>query len=293
VAEERRLVTANSFASTAGSVTYAVALAAAGVIVRTVGPGYHAYSSVAAFALLAYGCAALLTWAGFGPADLGPDDLERTDRTVGAALAATARGLISAVGHLRRRPVAGQVIAVQAANRGLYGALALMTLLLYRNYFYAGRPGASVAGLLPIAAAAALGALVAALVTPAASRRLGWQRWVVLLLAALAVGVPALSLPLRPALFVAGALLVSLAAQAVKIVSDTVLQVRCDDDFRGRVFSLNDTVYNLAFVVGIFVGAQTMPATGRAPRTVVLLGVGYALTALWYAIISQPSRPAG
>jgi MFS family permease len=292
VAEERRLVTANSFASTAGSVVYAIALAATGGIIRTVGPGYHAYSSVVAFALLAYGSAAALTRVSFGPADLGPDDIERTNGTVAAALAATARGLVTAVGHLRRRPVAGQVIAVQAAHRGLYGVLALMTLLLYRNYFYAGSPRASVAGLLPIAAAAALGALIAALVTPAASRRMGWQRWVVVLLSALAIGVPGLSLPLRPDLMVAGAVLVSLAAQGIKIVSDTALQVECDDDFRGRVFSLNDTVYNLLFVGGIFVGAQIMPATGRAPRTVVLLGVGYALAALWYAIVSQRTQPA-
>jgi uncharacterized membrane protein len=290
VAEQPRLVTANSLGSTAGSVTYAVALAGSGGIVRAIGPGYHAYASVAAFALLAYGWSALLTQVSFGPRTLGPDESERPG--VAAALAETARGLASAVGHLRQRPVAAQVIAVQAANRGLYGVLALMTLLLYRNYFYAGSPRASVAGLLPIAAAAAVGSLIAALVTPAASRRLGWQTWAVLLVSSLAVGVPALCLPLRPGLFVAGALLVSVVAQGIKIVSDTALQVQCDDDFRGRVFSLNDTVYNLLFVAGIYVGSQVMPATGRAPRTVIVLGLGYALTAIWYASVSRRTRPA-
>jgi uncharacterized membrane protein len=292
VAEERRLVTANSLSSTAGSVMYAVALGASGAIVRAIGPSYHAYASVAAFAVLAYGGSALLTQASFGPGALGPDKAERAGRTVVAALADTARGLVSAVGHLRRRPVAAQVIAVQAAHRGLYGVLALMTLLLYRNYFYAGSPRASVAGLLPIAAAAAVGALIAAAVTPTASRRIGWPIWIVLLLSALALGVPGLCLPLRPGLFVIGALLVSVVAQGIKIVSDTVLQVECADDFRGRVFSLNDTLYNLSFVAGVYVGAQVMPATGRAPRTVIVLGLGYALVAIWYASVSRRSRPA-
>jgi hypothetical protein len=292
VTAEERLVTANSFASTAGSVTYSVALGAAAAIVRAIGPNYHSYASVAATALFAYAASALLTRVSFSPAALGPDDAQRPAGTITGALADTARGLVSAMAHLGRRPRAGQVITVQAIHRGLYGVLALMTLLLYRNYFYAGSPRASVAGLLPIAAAAAIGSLIAALVTPAASRRLGGPAWVVVLLATLAIGVPGLCLPLRQRLFVTGAVLVSLAAQGIKIVADTTLQVTCADDFRGRVFSLNDTVYNLLFVAGIFAGARLMPATGRAPVVVLLLGVGYALAALWFAVVSRRPQPA-
>jgi MFS family permease len=291
VADEARLVTANSFATTAGSIAYAISLGTGGAILRQTGPNYHSYALVAAVAALGYGASALITVVSFRFDALGPDAADRPDRTIANAIGDTARGLVAAIGHLRRRPTAAQVVAVQAIHRGLYGVLALMTLLLYRNYFYADSPRASVAGLLPIAATAAAGALVAALVTPVASRRLGWQRWVVLLLAALAVGVPALCLPMRERLLVTGAALISIAAQGTKIVSDTALQVECADDYRGRVFSLNDTLFNLLFVAGIFVGARVLPADGRAPHVVLLVGLGYALATVWYAMASERTRP--
>ncbi len=291
VAEQNRLVTANSFAGTAGSVIYAVALGGAGALFHLTGTKYHSYASVAAFAAIAYGASAVLTRVSFGPDALGPDDAERSGRTVSSALADTARGLVAGVSHLAHRPAAFRVVTVQAIHRGLYGVLALMTLLLYRNYFYAGSPKASVAGLLPIAAAAAVGSLVAALITPAAARRLGWQRWVVVLLVSLAVGVPGLCLPAREKLLVSGAVLISIAAQGIKIVSDTALQVECADEFRGRVFSVNDTAYNLLFVAGIFVGARLLPVTGHAPHVVALIGLAYAATAVWYAMISPRAHP--
>jgi hypothetical protein len=293
VADEARLVTANSFATTAGSIAYAVALGTGGAILRQTGPDYHSYALVAAVAALGYGASALLIVVSFRPDALGPDDATRPARTLAAALSDTARGLVAALRHLRDRPAAANVLAVQAIHRGLYGVLALMTLLLYRNYFYVGSPKASVAGLLPIAAAAAIGALIAALITPAASRRLGWPRWVVILLAALALGVPGLCLPMRERLLVTGAALISIAAQGIKIVSDTALQIECSDDYRGRVFSLNDTLYNLLFVAGIFVGARVLPASGHAPRVVLLVGLGYALATLWYAMVSTRARPIG
>jgi hypothetical protein len=182
------------------------------------------------------------------------------------------------------------VITVQAIHRGLFGVLSLMTLLLYRNYFYAGSPKQSVAGLLPIAAATAIGALIAAFLAPAVTRRIGWQRCVVVMLAVLAVGVPGLCLRMREHLLVTAAVLISMSAQAIKIVSDTALQVECADDFRGRVFSLNDTAYNLLFVGGLFVGVAILPMTGHAPRIVGLVGLAYTLTAVWYAMVSRRAR---
>jgi MFS family permease len=286
VADEERLVTANSFAVTAGSVSYAVALGGAGAFVHLIGTGYHSYAAVASVACLAYGFSAVLTLIGFRVDALGPDDAARPGGTIAAAITDTARGFAAAVRHLAQRPVAARILTVQAVHRGLYGVLALMTLLLYRNYFYAGSPRASVAGLLPIAAAAAVGAVIAAVVTPPASRRVGGQRWVVFLLAALAVGVPALCLPMREWLLVAGAVLISVAGQGTKIVSDTVLQVECADDYRGRVFSVNDTAYNLLFVGGVFIGAQILPTSGHAPRVVLLVGLAYAVTTIWYAAVS-------
>jgi hypothetical protein len=284
VADEDVLVTANSFATTAGSVIFAGGLAAAGGIFHLTGTGYHAYAAVASVAIIWYGVAAVVTLVGFGVDELGPDDSERPDISFFSAIADTARGMVAGLHHLAARPAASRILIVQAVHRGLYGVLAIMTLLLYRNYFYPGDPKGSVTGLLPIAAAAAGGALVAALVTPTATRRLGGRRWVVVLLLGLAVGIPALCLPYLEALTVVGSVVISLAAQGVKIVSDTALQVECHDDYRGRVFSVNDTAFNLTFVAGLFLGAMLLPADGHAPTAIVLVAASYAVTAAWYGI---------
>ena len=291
VADEERLVTANSFATTAGSVMYASGLGMAGVIFHSTGTGYHPYAIVAATAAAWYALSAAITLACFRVDELGPDDTERPHDSVLSAIAATARGMMAGLRHLGHHPLARSVMTVQALHRGLYGVLAIMTLLLYRNYFHPGDPAGSVAGLLPIAAAGAAGAFIAALLTPTASRHLGPRRWVVVLLASLAIGVPALCLPYVEAFTIAGATLLSIGSQGVKIVTETTLQLETADEYRGRVFSVNDTGFNLFFVAGLFLGALVLPTDGHAPVAVIAVGGAYALLASWYALFAPP-RPA-
>jgi len=175
------------------------------------------------------------------------------------------------------------VLIVQAVHRGLYGVLAITTLLLYRNFYNAGDPAASLTGLLPVAAAAALGALVSAVVTPPVTRRIGGSRWVTAMMASLAVLVPVLALPFLAPLTVAAAFFVSLATQGTKIVTDTALQLEISDDYRGRVFSVNDTAFNLLFVLGLLIGAFALPENGHSHAVIAAVGVGYAVLAMWYA----------
>ena len=51
-------------------------------------------------------------------------------------------------------------------------------------------------------------------------------------------------------------------AQGVKICVDTTLQETVEDDFRGRVFSVYDTLFNVTFVVALLVGAFLLPPSG-------------------------------
>ncbi len=159
--------------------------------------------------------------------------------------------MVAGFRHLAHSPAASAVLLTQAAHRALFGVLAITTLLLYRNYYAAGDAGASITGLLPVAAAAAAGALLAAVVTPRMTRRLGAGRWVVLAHRGIGGPRPGAGLPYLPALTVAAAFVVSLGAQATKIVTDTSLQLEIEDDYRGRVFSINDTGFNLMFVLGL------------------------------------------
>ena len=72
---------------------------------------------------------------------LGPDDADDRHASVLRAIAETARGMVAGLRHLGQRPAAPRsMMLVQAGHRGLYGVLAIMTLLLYRNYFDADDP---------------------------------------------------------------------------------------------------------------------------------------------------------
>jgi MFS family permease len=195
--------------------------------------------------------------------------------------------MVSGFRHLAHSPVATAVLLTQAAHRALFGVLAITTLLLYRNYYAVENAGASITGLLPVAAAAAAGALLAALITPRMTRRLGAGRWVVVSTAILAVSVPALGLPYLPALTVAAAFVVSVGAQATKIVTDTSLQLEIEDDYRGRVFSINDTGFNLMFVLGLLIGSWALPVNGVSPATMVGIGLGYAVVAIGFGLANR------
>jgi hypothetical protein len=81
---------------------------------------------------------------------------------------------------------------------------------------------------------------------------------------------------------VAGALLLGFVAQAVKICVDTTLQEEMADEFRGRVFSVYDTLFNVLFVVALLVGALVLPASGISTPVLVAIAVLYLLTALGY-----------
>jgi hypothetical protein len=60
-----------------------------------------------------------------------------------------------------------------------------------------------------------------------------------------------------------------------------------DDDFRGRVFSVYDTLFNVTYVVALLVGAFTLPPSGISYWALLVLGAGYVLTALAYSRITR------
>ena len=133
-------------------------------------------------------------------------------------------------------------------------------------------------------AAGGVGSLLAAFVTPPATRRFGGRRWIAGSVAGVGVLVLALGLPFIPLLLVVATFGMSLAAQGIKIVVDTRIQTECHDDFRGRVFSVNDTTYNMCFVTGLFVAALALPDNGRSTAAIVLVGAGYLALAGWFAV---------
>jgi hypothetical protein len=92
--------------------------------------------------------------------------------------------------------------------------------------------------------------------------------------------------------FIAIGFVLGVVAQGISISTTTILQQETSDEFMGRVFSVNDMLYNASFVVGAAVSTAFMPVTGRSVALLLAAGGGYLVAAAAYLFISaQP--PSG
>ncbi len=279
VVDPRELVTANALSTTSGAIATTLGGTFAIGVRAFIGDTDAAYAAIAVGAAVPYLAAAYVAHR-FARQALGPDDVERTNReTIGAV----ARGLVAGGRHIIARKPAFYALLMIGAHRFCYGVSTVCTLLLYRNYFHDdGVFRAGLAGLGQAIAMVAIGSGLAAVVTPMASRHLGFVRWPALLLGVAAVAEIGLGLPYTMPLLLLAAFVLGFVAQGVKICVDTLIQQTVDDDYRGRVFSLYDTLFNITFVSAAIATAVLLPDSGYSPVSVIVLGVVYALTGLTY-----------
>jgi MFS family permease len=278
------LVAANAVSTTSGAVATVVGGGVALGLLQVVGSGNGGYAGLTLSAALPYVAAAAVAVV-FPRGRLGPDHLTLSARLSAREVAA---GLVAGARHVAaHRPVLAALTAITLHRFG-YGILTLMTLLLYRNTFVSdGFFRGGLVGLGQVVGAGAIGTLLGAVVTPRAVRGMGKRRWSVLLLAGGGVAQTALgSLFVPPASVLAGFVL-GFMSQGVKICVDSTLQESVDDDYRGRVFSFYDTLFNVSFVVALVVGAVVLPASGTSLPVLATVGLGYLATAAAYARLSR------
>ena len=288
VVEDSRLVTANALATTAGTICYSIGLFSSATLIATslVHTTQHGYAGIAALAALGYLASGLIAYVSFRPGQLGPDPEERPTIGVWTAVVDVARGMMGGLRHLAQRPPAARAMLLTGGHRLLYGYLTLAVLLLYSRYFGQGHPdhtSQSLWSLGQVVIAGAAGAGIAAVITPAATRRFGPRRWITVMLAGIAVAILALGLPFVAPLLLLAAALMNIASQSMKIIVDATLQHECEDDYRGRIFSLNDTVFNVCMVTGLFLAALTLPPNGKSSVALICIAIGYAGLSIWFA----------
>lgn len=295
VVADARLVTANAVSTTLGTVSYTLGLGTAVGLLRSpyVGADFQGYGVIAATAAVGYLFSAAVLRASFAPLDLGPPPAATPVLALRAALLDVSRGMVAGIRHLAARSTAGYALLVQAGHRLLFGVLTLATLLLFREEFKAEGAASSISGLAVLLVAGIAGVLAGAAVTPPMTRQIPSWAWVCTVLGATALAVLTVGPTFAKALFVIPVFVLNMAAQSTKIIVDTALQHQCADEFRGRVFSVNDTAFNLTFVVGLFIAAVALPADGRSVSAVVAVAAGYAGLAVWYAVVGRRVDPAG
>jgi MFS family permease len=283
VVRDDQLVMANSFAPTIGGIVTTVA-GVTGVGIRLVLGGGH--GSAAVIVLVAAGCYLL---AGLAAATLSRDRLGpvhepgAAPESLAQELGDVLHGLAAGVRYLMRRPGPIGALGAVGAYRVLFGIVFLMSILLYRNYFYPGGNGnAALSHFTLVVVVTAVGYAIAAVISPIVTRRLTKHRWIAILLAAsglvIVVGVSFQQLPFLLIGFVLG-----LTGQGIAISATTIIQEQTSDTYRGRAFALYDMMFNGIFVAGAFVGALIIPVDGKSYPLVVVTGVGYLLAALVYA----------
>ena len=197
------------------------------------------------------------------------------------ALRTVARGLLDGAQHIRSRREAAAVLVVMGVHRFFSGLVFVMVLLLFTDEGYLhggfGSLGETLTGVV-------VGGLVAALVTPRVVRRIGSPAWVVLALVLASIVTGVCFPPYTQVWLVVAGVGLGFAAQAAKICVDTLVQESIEDAFRGRVFALYDTLFNVMFVAAAVLAAAIVPDDGHSLLVVDVVAAGYLVTGLGYAV---------
>lgn len=279
VVDPERLVVANSLSPTAGTLAATAGGGLAFVVRLVVADSDEAVVLVGAALYL---CAALASLR-MAKELLGPDPALLRPR-LSTALGGAARDLRAGVRHLASpsRREAACALTAMSLMRFCYGAMLVLLLMLCRYALTSTtEEGLALLGL--ALGTSGVGFFVAAVMTPWAAGRLGPGRWIVVCAASAALLVPALGLPFATGPLLAGAFVLGLTTQGAKIATDTIVQSAVEDGFRGRVFSLYDVLFNVAFVGAAAVAALMLPPDGRSVPLVVTVAVIYGAVAAFMA----------
>ena len=209
-------------------------------------------------------------------------------------LRVVAVGLAKGVRYVVTRRGPSTALGATGGNRFFYGILFLMSILLYRNFFYHGvKPSTAEAHYGYLVAAVAVGYFCAALVTPPVTRRLTKPAYITLMLAVSAVVTGLLGGTFNQICYIVMGFCLGLAGQGIAIGATTILQEQLPDDYRGRAFSYYDMMFNITFAVAALISVPFMPLSGHSPVLIGVIACGYALVAVVYWLTSRHSAGPG
>jgi MFS family permease len=289
-----KLVMANAVAPTSGTIVGLVGgVVGLGVHLVT-GGGLAGSAATLWFAGLCYVAAGLLGTR-LAHRQLGPSQAPAESRPAGTGLGRELKDVTAGLGdglrHLNQKRRAAYALGAVGVHRALYGTLLVEALLLYRNYFYSGGNGNKALGhvtLLVITSAVGFG--LAAFVTPGGVKRVTKDQWITAWLAIGGITTIVLGPTFNQVTYLALGLVLGLSAQCVKICVDTTVQQTVDDAYMGRVFSIYDMLFNMAYVIGPAVAVPFLPATGKSYPVVLTIGALYVAASLLYAGLSRTTQ---
>jgi MFS family permease len=286
VAVRERLVSTNAAFTTIGSGALALGAGLA-LGLRAIFGSDNAGSAATTLTAAALAVVAAAIAVGFGRLALGPDHPDVDGAHVderhprGPVLRAVAVGFAHGARAVVRTPTVLAALSAIGGHRLVFGLNTLMLLVLARHSGSSGGSSDGLAGIGLVATLTAVGLVAAAVVTPVSIAHLGRRRT---LFVALAVGTVAeLSLvSFDTVVICVAAVVLGLIGQMAKLCGDAAMQLDTDDAVRGQVFSVQDAVFNVAYVAAVTVAALTIAPDGRSP---VLPIVGAVLYIVAIAVV--------
>ena len=225
-----------------------------------------------------------LSWR-FSPRLLGPDDSARAIH--GSVVYAVTTGWVHGARTVLAVPAVTATLAGLAAHRMVLGINSLLVFVLAKHTDTAEVTGLGTTAL--FLAAVGVGQLLAAVLMPIAAAR--WGRYVTangsLALAAMIqfVGV-GLQLPV----LLVCAFGLGLVGQVVKLCVDSAMQLDVDDALRGHVFTVQDALFWISFILATSLTAAVIPPGGHQPALVIAGAVVYLLGLAAHAALGRRTR---
>jgi len=281
VVSQSWLVPVNSVLATVGSGISAAGAAVAVATIGVVGAG-DTGSGVAVLLGVSGSILGAIAARGFAANALGPEGIRPR-----AVIRTVLSGLRTGAGAVLAAPGVTIAMIGIGTHRIVFGIDTLiMVLVLRATEDDSGLP-AGLAGFGVAVASTAAGMLVAAVLAPVLIPRLGRPRTVTAGLIAATVVQFAFVTTVAAGPLLVAAFLLGLAGQTVKLTGDAAMQIDIDDARRGRVFAVQDTVFNIAFLGAIAVAAFVIAPDGRTPELAVAGGVVYVLGLLAVLLVRR------
>jgi MFS family permease len=287
VVPQDRVVTMNSVATASGSAAYFFG-ATFMFFPRWLFGASGSGSSAAIFAAAVPITLALWLSMRFKPLVLGPDDSARAVH--GSLVYAVATGWIYGVRTVLGVRVVGATLAGMVSHRMVFAINTMLVLVIVRHTGTHDVTGIGTAA--AFGAATGGGAFLANSVMPSAVRR--WGRYATVngaLLAAVLLQLGGVGLYL-PVMLACGFLL-GAGGQVVKLCADSAMQIDVDDALRGHVFTVQDSLFWVAFVAALAATAAVIPPDGHEPMLVVAGAVVYLIGLAVHAAVGRSARRTG
>ena len=219
---------------------------------------------------------ALLLSVRFPPHVLGPDDTARAVH--GTVAYAVFTGWLHGAKTVAAVPTVAATLSGLAAHRMAFGINTLLVLVIVRHVGDRDVAGIGLGTTVVFVGAAGIGALLATILTPAVVGRWGRYRAANGALA-LAVVVQLCAVTLALPVMIGCGFILGAAGQVVKLCADSAMQIDVDDALRGHVFTVQDALFWVSFVVAVAAAAAVIPVDGRSAPLVVA-GAGLYLAGL-------------